>query len=361
MDMNLFCKKTFLLVVLLMLVGMEYAQAQTLRYTTETHMKMHGMGNLASRMMGGNKPTTTTHFITSDAMRSDDGKNESTIFNLEGGKIITLDHKKKRYHEMTFEQMTSMLDNARMEVGQKMEEAEAEGFNPDDVHFELSVDDLGESKDVAGYRADRKLMKMTFAYDGEMQDAYGQTQSMRGKMYTVSDMWIAQGVEGEEIMKQFGKNFAEKFGAEFSDDQFGMAGVMQSVMGGAMSDAMSSMREEMKKIDGTMLESTVYVVMVPEGKELDVDAVLSSAEQEKPKKKRGGLGRLARGALQSSGISVGDNPDEQEAQAAMEEQRIVVETKTIYKEIGMVSDDESRYTAPNKYKQVDPPQYFNQN
>ena len=359
--MNLLIKKTLLFAVVLLLMGGEYAKAQTVRYTTESKTKFHGMGNLAARMMGSNKVEKSTYFISPTAMRSDTGKNESTIFSLDDEKIVTLNHKKKRYYEMTFDQMQAYMDDAKAKMGERMEEVEDSGFDPNDISFEVSVEDLGETQNVAGYKADRKLMRLSFNYEGEMDGAPAQSQVMGGNMHTISDMWIAQGVEGEEVIKQFGENYLEKLGAAFSEGSSGMAGMMQMFQqDGAMSEAMENMRKEMQKVDGVALKTTVYMVVVPQGKELDLDAVLNGVAEE-PKKKRGGLGKLARGALSSRGINIGGDQEEEETPPEMQEQRTFMEMETIYTAIEMVSDDAGRYQAPGKYKMVDAPKYFGDN
>ena len=52
--------------------------------------------------MGG--ASTSTQYITSDKIRISDGKTDM-IVDLKAGKMIQIDHKKKKYFEITFEEM----------------------------------------------------------------------------------------------------------------------------------------------------------------------------------------------------------------------------------------------------------------
>ena len=343
--------KIFLATLVLLLACAPLSEAQTVKYTTESRTKLHAMGGFAN-VMGGNKTIKSTVFITPTAMRSDEGKNESSIVSLDDDKMIMLNHKKKNYYEMTFDQLTAFMDDARAEMDENMEEMRESGVDPDDLEFDFSVEDMGETQDIAGYKAERKLMRMEFKYDGEMTNSEGDVQALAGNLYAISDMWVAQGVDGEEVMKQFGENYAEKLGASMMGQNSNMGAMMQMFsQNGPMGDAMEKMKEEVRKFEGTALRTTTYLVTVPEGKELDINAVLNGAAEGK-KKKRGGLGRLARGALRGSGINVGGG-DEGAEQA--QEQRVMVETETVYTAIERVTDDAARFYAPGNYKMTKSP------
>ena len=330
-------------------------QAQTVRYTTETRTRLPGLGALAN-VMGSKKAQVSTVYVTPSAMRSEDGDGV-TIVDLNGERILTLDTKKKTYYEMTFEEMMAFLDQASADLEEEMEEARETGENPGQLEFDLSVEDLGETQEVAGYPAHRKLMRMVFKYTGEVENEEGEMQTMSGQMYALSDMWVAKGVEGEEVMKQFAERYGEKLGISLSG-QNRFSGVMQVFQqNGQMGEAFEKMREEVEKIDGTALRTTMYMVMVPEGQELDVDAVLRGAPaEEEGGRRRGRLGRLARGALQGRGINIGRGGGEEEDM--QQGQRVMLTAETRYTEIATIPDDPSLFAVPAGYERIETPDYY---
>ena len=348
---NITCMRSVLLLMVCLLCT-PFAEAQTVYYKTETSVKLHMLGRLGNMM--GNKPMTSEFFVDSMHMRSNDGDRSSTIFSIPDGTFTSMDNKKKTYFEMTFDQMMSMFSASSQEAGQSMDEA---GYNPDDLEFSISVEDLGGSEKIAGYNADRKLLRMEVKYTAESTDDEGNAETASGKFYAISEVWVSKGVPGEEIMNEFGKNYADKMGKAFANNNPGfMAGMQQAFMSdGRMKPAMEKLAEEMKKLEGTPLKTISYLVVGPEDQELDIDAILNK-ENSKAKKK-GGLGRLARGALRGQGINIGGD-DEPEKTEGITEQAVLTETETIYLSIEVVGDDPGRYTVPGNYKQVDTPAYF---
>ncbi len=329
----------------------------TLHYKQETSMKLHMMGAIGD-MIGGNKPTVSEHYVDAYHMRTDEDKNSSSIFSIPEGAIINLDHRKKTYFHMGFNDMTAMFDATQQDVEREMDDA---GVNPEDVQFNVEVRDLGESKEMLNAKADRKLVILEMDYDMESADNEGNMQQASGKFYAVSDVWVSTNVPGMEIMDTFGKNFAEKMGQSFSQNTGGgFAAMQQAFMSDSrMKPAMDKMAEEMKKLEGVSLMNTSYLVIVPEGMELDVDAVLNNKEQKSEKKKkarRGAFNQIAKNALRNRGLNVGRNRDQpQEEEPQVQEQTILTETKIVYLSIEMVEDRDDRFNAPGNYKEVESP------
>ncbi len=349
-------------VALYVLTGLGFVpglNAQTVHYKTETRMKMHMLGGLGNMM--GNKPITSESFVTKEYMRTDDGDRNVTIFSLPDGKFYTLDTRKKTYYEMSFDDMVQMMDNARESMQSQMGEADS-SYDPEDLEFNISVEDLGGRENVAGYAAEQKLMQMEVKFTADFEDEEGNVESTGGKFYMVSEMWISKDVPGYDIVTEFGQNFAEQMGQAFSGaNGGGFVAMQQALMSdGRMQPAMERMAEEMKKLDGAPLRTVSYMVLAPEDSELDIDAVLNNkeaAQEQKNKRRRAGLGGIARNALKNRGINVGNNDDEADAAPEISEQQILTETETVYLLIETVSDDSERFNIPANFKQVDAPDY----
>lgn len=334
------------------------ATAQTLHYKTESRVKLHGMGALGN--MIGNKPTTSDNYVDEMNMLSNDDGRNASIFSVADEKIISMDRKKKTYFEMGFDEFASMFEAMGSNMQANMEDS---GVESTDLQFDIRVEETGESAMVAGYNADKKILIMKVEYAAQAAGDDGAMQEASGNMYAVSEIWVSKDVPGYEILESFGKNYAEKAGEIFTGAGGGFAGMQQAFMAdGRLSAAMEKLAEESKKLEGMQLKTISYVVLTPEGEELDLQAVLDgpkeATKEEKKQKRRRGLGNLARNALRGRGVDVGSDPSDQEdMNAPVESQRVLTETETIYTLIEVVSDDPDRFKVPGNFKQVEAPNY----
>jgi hypothetical protein len=336
-----------LLSLVLVFLTAQTLQAQTLQYTTESETNFQMMGALSKLV--GKKPVESTTYVNANYMRSDDGDKGSSIINLLEEKMITLDHKGKVYYEMTFDDMMSMLSSSSETFQQN---AETNADTQTSMDFDFSVTELEESETILGYQADRKLMKLEVLFTGETTDESGNTESASFKLHTLADLWVSEEAAGHEVMQAFGQNYMEQMGAAYSEGGR-LSGLQQAFQGDErFGPAMTRMQEEMQKVQGVTLKSTMYMIQVPDGMELDVDAVLNQETAEK--KKSGALGRVARGALRNRGINIGKKDDEQTANVNVQ-QSVLLEMTTLYKSFETIDDDPSLFTIPAGYKKVEMP------
>lgn len=141
------CLAVLLLLVLIAFSGAAIAEDLTL-ITSSTAM---------------GKTTTGKQLLGEKKMLIDDGAGSDTIFDYETGTLTTIDHKKKKYWQATLaqiraqmEQMAGMLENNPVadsllgEIG------------------DVTVDEMGESKTIAGHGCKMMVMKMGQAFTTEM-------------------------------------------------------------------------------------------------------------------------------------------------------------------------------------------------
>src|SRR6266496_359400 len=89
-----------------------FAQDLTLHQTTTSTGKGAG---------GENKPAQVTTYFSRDAMRSSSGESYDTIIRFGEGKMITIDHKKKTYTELTLQELQDKLSKIGEEMGKNKE------------------------------------------------------------------------------------------------------------------------------------------------------------------------------------------------------------------------------------------------
>ena len=345
------------LFILICLFAVPQVSAQTAHYKSETRFKVHSLGAMG-KMMGNDKPSTNEQYISATHMLSIDSKRTSSIFSIPDEKIISIDHKKKAYYEMSFDDFTSYFESIKADTQGKMDDA---GVESSELKFSVKVEDMGESAVIADYKADKKLVIMEIGFSADAVGDDGEMHRAEGNMYTVSEVWVSKDVPGASVMNEFSQNYAEKVGEAFSRNNAGFGMMQQMFMtDGRMGPAMEQLAEEMKKLEGMPLRTISYIVMTPEGQELDVEAVLGQKQEEsKKKKKRGGLGRFAKNALKSQGLNVGGSDPEPAEMEAVSSQTVIAETEVVYTMLEIVPDDPGRFTVPSKYKKRDAPSYGN--
>lgn len=156
-------------------------------------------------------PATTTQYITADKIRTSDGQVD-TIVDLASGKMVHIDHKKKRYYETTFEEMRAhFVELEEMVQSTPMMETMFGGAK------EVEVQKTTESRTIAGYDCQRYLLSL-------------------GNNFKF-DMWITTEVE---------------FPIEYYDARKMIYATM-----GPMASRFDKMFEAMKKVGGLALASVV--------------------------------------------------------------------------------------------------------
>lgn len=256
-------------------VGMAMAvpgQAQDVQYTTTGKVELSGALGTVARLFGGGDETVDTTYVKGAMMRTDsDGT--SSIFDLENGRMISIDHKAKTYTIMTFAQMTEAvegaMEQAKAEAAQQTgNEAAAEPEGEVDLQYDLSIDPTGEKQKINGYEAERYFM--TMETEITMTPEGGEAQEA-GRIVMLVDMWNARDVPVTQAMETFYER-APEMAAQSRESMQGMAAVFAAnpQLEGAMEEA----AKESEQLEGFTLRSTTYVVMVAPDAEFDRELAL---------------------------------------------------------------------------------------
>ena len=100
------------------------------------------------------QPTTATQYVTADKMRLSDGQMD-TIVDLEAGKMVQIDHKKKKYYEVTFDEMRRHF--VKME---EMLEANPMMEKMMGKVSEVEVEKTSETREIIGYSCTKYVISM---------------------------------------------------------------------------------------------------------------------------------------------------------------------------------------------------------
>ncbi len=201
-------KRPLLVLSFLILTGLSGATAEDLTLVT------------TSTAMG--KTTTGTQLLGEKKMRINDGAGSDMIFDYDTGTLTTIDHKKKNYWQATLaqiraqmEQMANILENNPVADGLLGEIGD------------VTVDEMGESKTIAGHGCKMMVMKM-------------------GETFT-TEMCVSEDLAPPVSYYQ--------------------ARQAMTAMMGPMAKRFEKMYEEMSEIDGMALETVSHITMM--GRSMD--------------------------------------------------------------------------------------------
>ncbi len=197
-----------------------------------------------------------------------------TLLDLDKEHMVAMNYEDGTYFVQPFADLGEMLDMAvdptTMGRGGQMPD---KADQPDvDVEFDFEVK-KGTSGTKRGSRADQSFIIVKTKFEAESEDE--ETPTMKGTVYSITETWTTTQLAGMQSMTDFGLRTAELMGAALGASETG--GGLQTAM---LSDprigaAMEEASRKMSEIEGYPVQSEMFVVLVPEGKELDLDRVLA--------------------------------------------------------------------------------------
>ncbi len=267
--------------------------AQGVTVTSSSSMK--GAGVIGAMLkLGGGGSNTSMSYISGHKLR-EDHRDDSTIIDVDGDRIITVNHKEKAYSVMTFEQLAAAMSAAAdsMKAAKARDQTKPKTAKQEDQKYELDysvkVDPTGEHRKIAGYDAARTFITITLGAHEKGQQA----RADEGQMVLLVDEWLSSSAPNAQAMREFQRAYAAKMGREFAEPMKQMAALFNS--NPQMKEGMAAAAKELAKQQGIPLSNTIYFVAVPEGMTLDrqlaagggADAGAGAQAQSKPKS--GGL------------------------------------------------------------------------
>ena len=150
------------LAILLLVLGLagSFPQAQISALFSQD-LTLHESTTMTGAPMGGGNgnQTQSTKYFSGNAMKqaSDNG---DFIIRLDQNKMIMVDHKKKTYSEMTFDQMEQMLQKSMANSGMSQEQMEAMRQIMGQTVGSVSVTPQGAGETIAGYATEKYLVKI---------------------------------------------------------------------------------------------------------------------------------------------------------------------------------------------------------
>ncbi|MBN9617996.1 MAG: hypothetical protein BGO25_16425 [Acidobacteriales bacterium 59-55] len=330
-------------------------------------MKVAGAFSKAARQAG--EPIVSTVIVKGNRMTRV-GPQRTEIIDLDGETITSIDHEKRQYTVMTFEQMRQQIEKAMQKAKEeqktKSPEQDAAASNTD-VKFNVHVRDTGATKDVAGLNANESILTMAM-------DATDKTTGRTGSMAITNDLWLAPEISGYDEVKDFYRRYAEKMKMVFTG---ALNPAMLAQYPGA-GQGMADMMKEMSKLKGVPVLQVMRMGTTADGAPLPAaseaplpasdgpampsagDVAQDAAQQSAASaiaSKMGSLGGLAGGfgGFGHKKKKAEPKPDpEPEQAAAPATAAVLIESNTQLSGFSQAAADESKFDIPAGYKQVQP-------
>ncbi len=330
-------KLILIFILSLFFITTVYADQDAMSRKTKTKLDFKGTLGFIMKAAGAEKPIIQVETVAGNKHRVDtlDKKGKkvesSDIIDLDNELLITLNHKKKKYTQITFDEWRDMMEAGFGQFGNAgdFEEEAPEGEPETEVEFkaDLSVEKTGEKKDFDGYDAEKMIMTIKIEAEAEKQTETG-TETGKGGVNVISTMWVSEKVDGVDVFDDFNRRFVEKLG--MMPTIGGLKGVMDNLMSNnaELGEAMSQAGEELEKLDGTTWVNNTRYESWGEKKKMEDD---DSGDIPS-------FGGMAKGLFGKKKSKDKDKPN------------VLLESESTIKKIGSKSVADDFFQAPAKYK-----------
>lgn len=197
------------------------------------------------------EPETTVHYMKGSRMATS-SKTSTTVIDFDKQTLTMLNHDKKQYSVMTFDEMRQAMENMQAEMKKATRDTNAS------MEMKFDAKATGVEKEVGGVPA----KQMIFTVEPQVTDG----KQTAGMTKIVSDSWHSEAVPGYAEYKAFFERMKDK------SNWMGMGNPM-AAMGNqrGMAEAMRKMAEEMQKTPGIAV-LTISRITMP-GMNLDMSGM----------------------------------------------------------------------------------------
>ncbi len=245
----------------LLLQPLAFADVSYQETTRVTGGSMMGMVKMAGAFSSQAKqalaPTTSTVMIHGSRMvRSNPHTTE--IIDLDDQTITMIDHDKRTYSMMTFQEMEKAMADAA---------AKAKGAKPtptsgSQMSFNAHISNSGATRQLDGQTASEVLLTITMTPNSGDANA-------QGGMAATSEMWLIKDAPGMPEIRSFNERMAKELKVDMAASA--MTSLIAAEPGGAQ--ALEELRKESGKVSGLPVLQVTRVGMTVDGQPLAAPSV----------------------------------------------------------------------------------------
>jgi hypothetical protein len=328
------------------------ALAQDVQYQSVTKIDMGTAMNVMLKMAHAQE-ISETHLIKGRKMRTNSDK-QSTIFDMDAGRFIMINHDNKTYVSAPIGQMVAAVTmmanttNARSDKGVLKATAQDSVGNKVDFTFNVSLDPTNEKQNVNGQDAQRSFatietdMQYTPEGESKSQDA--------GKIVLLLDNWIANSGPAYTAVHNFNQAMSKELREQAFSNTTGLSAI--TATNPQMGEAMKKAAAEQAKLEGVAMRSTTHLVIVPVGLKFDRNLVVNP----QPEGNGNSVAKRAFGGMVAGALGVPRRGEKAAENAAAStdkpKQTTVMKMTTEIRDVQTTSLPASMFEPPAGYKEI---------
>jgi hypothetical protein len=334
-------------------------------------MKIAGTFSKEARRIG--EPVVSSVYVSGNRMARV-ASDTTEIVDLDRETVTHIDHQKKQYYTITFQQMKEQLEEAQREAALRQKEhpqpeqpKSEPAPNTTDVKFNVAVRNTGAEKQFSGLDTHESILTLTV-------QATDKNSGQSGNIAMSNDLWLTPEIPGYQEVRDFQIRYARKLGDVYGSVTAPIVASMRQQMKPGSTQGLGEMAKEVSKLKGVpiytvmRMGSTVDGTPLPAASEAPLPASdqnadmpskgdmakqgASSAANNAIASKLGGFG----GMLGGFGHKKKDTPPPADDASTQQQQQptSMVMMETISEMSGFSSDpvDPSHFRPPNGYLQI---------
>ncbi len=201
--------------------------------------------------------------------------NTISVMDLDASTVTMIDHDKKQYSVLTFEEYGQYM--ARIaEKAQRKKDVE--------VRYAVNIKDGGKKEAIDGNQASLTILALTVEATGNKGES--------GAMEMVNDLWLAKGIDGYEEVNAIHKRLSEKLYGSMGG-AFGAVGPMIQQQGGAA--ALQEFQQKAALLDGVPVLTVVRMAAAGNSASMMADAGKIPSEKADEGGDKPNMGSILRG------------------------------------------------------------------
>jgi hypothetical protein len=220
-------------------------------------VKIAGTFSKQARQIGD--PVVHSVYVKGNRMASIQPDN-SEIIDLDKETITHIDHQKKQYYIVTFQQMKEQLEEAQREAAARPQQQPTPSPKPEsaanttNLQFDVAVRNTGTQKEYSGLGTSESILSMTM-------QATDQKTGQSGNLAMANDLWLTPEIPGYKEVRDFYIRYGQKLGDIYGSAMAPMVASMQSQMQSQLKPGQTQGFGEMAKEVSKLKGIPIYTVM----------------------------------------------------------------------------------------------------
>jgi hypothetical protein len=258
-----------LLVLSLVLPSSLFADFQYTETTKMTGGSMMSMAKLAGtfskQARNFDAPVVHSVYVKGNRMTRND-PDSSEIIDLDKETITHIDHQKKQYYTITFQQMREQLLEAQREAAKQPPKPQPAQTAPDttqapQLDFDVAVRNTGAKKEFSGVDTSESILALTVKA----------TDQQSGTLAMTNDLWLTPEIPGYKEVREFEMRYARKLGEVYGGS---IPSVLKSMPRQSQAPPVGSsqgfgqMAKEVSKLKGVPIYTVMRMGTTLDGKPL---------------------------------------------------------------------------------------------